>query len=82
MTLDPNGLSRPEAFADRVFKKRYVAAMKREGLCSFCTLREVSFGVAHCKGQPERQHGLCVQDKKLPQFRLDDTTLERLRHGR
>lgn len=79
MTLNPENLSRPEAFAERAFRKRYRVAYRKRGACAFCELREVTLGVTHCKGQPGRQRGMCQDDGKLPQFRLDDSTLEEFR---
>ena len=79
MTLNPENLSRPEASVDQRLRKRYRATVRRLGLCVFCACREVTFGVTHCKQQPGRQKGMCNDDGKLPQFRLDDTTLEALR---
>lgn len=81
MTLNPDNLSRPEAFAEARMRKRYRVALRKRGLCAFCTLREVTFGVQHCRKQPERQRGMCQDDGKLPQFRLDDSTLEEFREG-
>lgn len=78
-TLNPDNLSRPEASVDQRLKKRYRAAVRKRGLCAFCLCREVTFGVAHCRQQPERQMGMCGEDGKLPVFRLDDSTLEELR---
>ena len=78
-TLNPEGLSRPEAYTEERFRKRYRAAFRKKGACAFCQLRETTFGVPHCKGQPGRQMGMCQDDGRLPQFRLDDTTLEEFR---
>lgn len=79
MTLNPENLSRPEAFAEARFRKRYRVALRKRGLCAFCVLRDVAFGVTHCKGLPGRQMGMCQDDGRLPQFRLDDSTLEEFR---
>lgn len=79
MTLNPNHLSRPEASVDARLKARYRAAVRRMGLCAFCLLREETFGISHCRQQPGRQRGMCNDDRQLPQFRLDDSTLEALR---
>lgn len=76
MTLNPTNLSRPEAFAEQQFRKRYRAAFRKLGACAFCQLRQTTFGIPHCKGNPERQMGMCQDDGRLPQFRLDDSTLE------
>lgn len=78
-SIDPEGLSRPEASVDQRLKKRLRAAIKRRGLCAFCLLRDASWGAVHCKGFPDRQMGACKYDGKLPAFRLDDSTLEELR---
>lgn len=78
-SIDPEGLSRPEASVDQRLKKRYRAAVRKRGLCAFCTCREVTFGITHCRQQPDRQRGMCNDDGKLPVFRLDDSTLEELR---
>lgn len=77
--LNPTNLSRPEAFMEERFRKRYRAAVRKLGACEFCLLRETTFGIAHCKGQPERRMGLCNDDGRLPKFRLDDSTLGKLR---
>ena len=78
-TLNPLGLSGPEASVDQRLKKRYAAALRRRGLCAFCTCRETTFGVVHCKQQPGRQMGMCGDDGKLPTFRLDESTLQEFR---
>jgi hypothetical protein len=78
-TLNPEGLSRPESFADQRMRKRYRAALRKRGLCAFCACREVTFGVPHCRDRPGRQMGMCQDDGQLPQFRLDDSTLEEFR---
>jgi len=78
-TLDPLGLSRPEAYAEARMRKRYRAALRNRGLCAFCTCREVTLGVAHCRGRPDRQMGMCQDDGRLPQFRLDAATLQEFR---
>lgn len=78
-TLNPEGLSRPEASAEERIRKRYRAALRRRGLCAFCQFREETFAVLHCKGHPDRQQGMCQNDRRLPQFRLDDETLKEFR---
>lgn len=78
-TLNPEGLSRPEAYAESQFRKRHRAALRKRGACAFCQFREETFGIVHCKGLPERQRGLCQNDRRLPQFRLDDETLKEFR---
>lgn len=78
-SIDPEGLSRPEASVDQRLRKRLKAAIRNRGLCAFCLCREVTLGIAHCRQQPERQRGMCNDDGKLPAFRLDDSTLEELR---
>ena len=78
-TLDPLGLSRPEAYADGTNRRRYRAMVRARGLCAFCAYREQTFGVAHCRERPDRQRGMCQQDGRLPQFRVDDSTLEEIR---
>ena len=78
-TLNPENLSRPEASADARIRKRYRAALRKRGLCAFCLLRETSWGELHCKNSPDRKDGACQVDGRLPQFRLDDTTLEEFR---
>lgn len=79
MTLNPENLSRPEAFAERMFLKRYRVAFRKRGACAFCQFRETAWGKVHCKGLPGRQMGMCQDDGRLPQFRLDDSTLEEFR---
>lgn len=79
MTLNPESLSRPEAFAEARQRKRYRVALRQRGLCAFCSLRESTLGILHCRQMPERQRGMCQDDRKLPQFRLDDSTLEEFR---
>lgn len=78
-TLNPENLSRPEASADARIRKRYRAALRMRGLCAFCACRQVTFDVPHCRGNESRQQGMCQDDGRLPQFRLDDTTLEEFR---
>lgn len=78
-TLNPEGLSRPEASAEEKLRKRYRAALRKRGLCAFCACRETTFGVVHCRQMPDRQMGMCQHDGKLPVFRLDDSTLEEFR---
>lgn len=79
MTLNPENLSRPEAYADGKIRKRYRAAIRDRGLCAFCTCRDTTFGMTHCKNRPDRQRGMCQDDGELPKFRLDDTTIEEFR---
>jgi hypothetical protein len=79
MTLNPENLSKPEAFADQRMRKRYRAAIAKRGICAACQFRDRTFDVLHCKGYPDRQHGACKGDGKLPVFRLDDSTLEEFR---
>lgn len=79
MTLNPESLSRPEAYAEERMRKRYRAALRKNGSCMVCTYREQTFGVYHCRGQEGRQRGMCQDDGKLPAFRLDDSTLDRFR---
>lgn len=76
MTLNPSNLSRPEAFTEARFRKRYRAAFRKLGACTFCQFRETTLGVVHCRALPGRQKGMCQDDGQLPQFRLDDETLE------
>ncbi|MCD9096174.1 hypothetical protein [Luteimonas fraxinea] len=79
MNLNPENLTRPESAAEQRLKKRYRAAIKKRGICAFCTCRQITFGIAHCRGQLDRQMGMCTTDRKLPAFRLDDTTIEEFR---
>lgn len=79
MTLNPENLSRPEAFYDKLVRKRYAAAVRARGLCAFCSCRAVTLGIAHCRGNESRQMGMCNDDGRLPQFRLDDETLKEFR---
>lgn len=81
MSLNPTNLSRPESFAEERLRKRYRAALRQRGLCAFCACRVVTLGIAHCRGNESRQRGMCQDDGRLPQFRLDDTTLEELRNA-
>lgn len=81
MTLNPQNLSRPEAHYDKLLRKRYAAAVRARGICAFCACRETTFGVPHCRGQEGRQRGMCQDDGRLPQFRLDDETLEEFRNA-
>lgn len=81
MTLNPDNLSRPEAFAESRMRKRYRAALRKRGLCAFCCCREVTLGIVHCRQVPDRQMGMCQDDGRLPQFRLDDSTLNEFREG-
>lgn len=79
MTLNPENLSRPEASVDARLRARYRAAFRKRGACAFCQFRESTFGIIHCQRQHGRQRGMCQNDGKLPQFRLDDSTLEEFR---
>ena len=79
MNLNPLNLTKPEATVDQRLRKRYRAAIRQRGLCAFCTCRETTLGVAHCRQQPERQRGLCQDDGRLPKFCLDDNTIEEFR---
>lgn len=81
MNLNPENLTRPEAAADQRMRKRYRAAIRQRGLCAFCTCRETTLGVVHCRQQPERQMGMCQDDGRLPAFRLDDTTIDEFREA-
>jgi hypothetical protein len=78
-------LTKPERFTERVQAKRQRALMaadrRRHGNCCICQFRETTFGIIHCKAQPERQRGFCAVDKKLPQFAFDDSTLEKYRNA-
>lgn len=73
--LNPDNLSRPEAYAEERFKKRYRVAIRKRGICCACVYRANTLGIDHCKGQESRQHGACKTDGKSPQFSLDDTAL-------
>jgi len=75
-SLNPTNLTRPESAAEQRLRKRYRSAIRKRGLCAFCTCRQTTFGVAHCRDQPGRQMGMCQDDGRLPAFRLDDTTIE------
>ncbi|WP_226426553.1 hypothetical protein [Xanthomonas sp. MWU16-30325] len=81
MTLNPTNLSRPEAYYEKLLRKRYSAAVRKRGLCAFCSCRDRTLGIMHCKGNESRQMGMCQDDGRLPQFRLDDKTLEEFRHA-
>ncbi|KGK59587.1 hypothetical protein NC00_01310 [Xanthomonas cannabis pv. phaseoli] len=76
MTLNPTNLSRPEAYYEKLLRKRYAAAVRKRGLCAFCSCRDRTLGIVHCKGKESRQMGMCQDDGRLPQFRLDTETLE------
>jgi|GEM_PF-938592 len=78
-SLDPLGLSRPEAAAESRMRERYRAALRERGLCAFCACREETFAVVHCRGKPERQRGMCQHDGRQPVFRLDEQTLMEFR---
>lgn len=75
MNLNPETLSRPEAYAEERMRKRYRAAIRKRGLCMACQFRQRTLGVWHCRGMEDRQHGMCTSDEKLPVFRLDDAVL-------
>lgn len=79
MTLNPQNLSQPEAYAEERFKKRYRVAIQKRGICCACVHRDRTLDIDHCRGQESRQHGACKTDGKSPQFELDDTTLEEFR---
>lgn len=79
MNLNPENLSRPEAYYDKLVRKRYAAAVRARGLCAFCACRAVTLGITHCRGNESRQMGMCNDDGRLPQFRLDDETLKEFR---
>ncbi|PPU60025.1 hypothetical protein AB8813_09020 [Xanthomonas arboricola pv. corylina] len=81
MTLNPTNLSRPEAYYEKLLRKRYSAAVRKRGLCAFCSCRDRTLGIVHCQGNESRQMGMCQDDGRLPQFRLDDETLEEFRHA-
>ncbi|NJC36396.1 hypothetical protein GGR60_000886 [Xanthomonas arboricola] len=81
MTLNPTNLSRPEAYYEKLLRKRYSAAVRKRGLCAFCSCRDHTLGIVHCKGNESRQMGMCQDDGRLPQFRLDDETLEEFCHA-
>ena len=68
-----------ESLAEQKLRKRYASARRRLGACAFCQFRERTGAVFHCRKLPDRQRGMCHDDGKLPQFRLDDSTLEVLR---
>ncbi|MEQ7866560.1 hypothetical protein ABQ137_08010 [Xanthomonas sp. WHRI 8393] len=81
MKLNPTNLSRPEAYYEKLLRKRYAAAVRKRGLCAFCSCRDRTLGIVHCQGNESRQMGMCQDDGRLPQFRLDDETLEEFRHA-
>jgi hypothetical protein len=76
MTLNPDNLSKPEAYAEQRFKKRYRVAIQKRGICCACVFRDRTFDVDHCKGFEDRRDGACKTDGKLPQFAVDATALE------
>ncbi len=80
-TLNPEGLSRPEAFADRAFIKRYKAALRTRSLCEFCVHRTTIWGQVRCKGNEARGGGMCKDDGRQPTFAVDDSTLEEFRNA-
>jgi hypothetical protein len=79
MTLNPENLSRPEAFAEERFRKRYRASLRKHGACAFCVHRDATFGVLHCAGNPERQRGACTIDQRQPKFKTDDEAIRGIR---
>lgn len=80
-SLDPVGLSRPEAFVESRFRDRYREVLRARGLCVFCQHRETTFGVVHCQHRPDRQKGKCQTDGQGPQFRVDAQMLEEIRNA-
>lgn len=79
MTLNPENLYRPEAFAEERFRKRYRAVLRKHGACAFCRHRESTFGVPHCAGDLDRRHGACDVDGQSPRFQVDDEAIRGIR---
>lgn len=67
--------------ADRLAEKRRRAHMeadrRRHGSCCLCQHRVTTTETVHCRGQPERQRGMCADDGQSPRFAFDDKTLQR-----
>jgi len=82
-SINPEGLSRPEASAERAAAKRLMKRMdadrRKLGNCCICIHREVTWDRPHCRSRPERAMGMCKEDGQQPQFQFDDATLGRYR---
>ena len=78
-TLNPEGLSRPEAFTEERFRKRYRAVLRKHGACAFCKFRETTFGIPHCQGNVDRRQGICEHDGKLPKFETAPAAVKEIR---
>lgn len=67
--------------AERLAHKRRRAHMaadhRRHGSCCLCLYRVTTAEAVHCRGQPERQRGMCSDDGQTPRFTFDDTALRR-----
>ena len=68
---------------DRLAEKRLRAHMRadrrRHGNCCMCRHRVTTADAVHCKGQPQRQQGMCADDGLAPRFTFDDNILTRYR---
>lgn len=66
-----------ERLAEKRRKAHMAADRRRHGSCCFCHYRVTTADAVHCRGQPQRQRGMCADDGQAPRFSFDDTTLQR-----
>lgn len=70
-------LTTPEKFAHRRQLKRYMATVRKCGICRVCVHREQTFGQWHCRNAPEKQHGACKREPgSYPQFQVVENVLD------
>lgn len=69
-------LTPPERAAHMRQVKRYMATVRREGLCRVCVHRECTFNRWHCRNAPEKQDGACMKGNGYPRFQVVDNVLE------
>lgn len=83
MTADH--FTREERAYQRLQGKRYKLAIEQKGLCFGCKWRDKEergpFGMWKCNGYVDRMHLHCERDGKLPKFKYDEDTLDRLSKG-
>lgn len=70
-------LTSPEHFAHMRAVKRYMAKVKREGVCSVCVHRQCTLGRWHCRNDESKQFGACLNTQDAyPRFQVVENVLD------
>lgn len=70
-------LTSPEQFVHMRQVKRYMAKVRRDGICCVCIHRQQTLGQWHCRNDESKQRGACqLTQASYPKFQVVENVLD------